>query len=404
MKKCKMCGEEFADKYGFCPMDGTSLDRAFVVSVAREFNLTLIGDARLTQRLLTELRFVVDELKRAWPSFKQDPIAFSRSELRELKRGIKRTLARPHLLSGAMTAVLLMCSVASIVLVLEKHSLKATIKTESDELTRLVTIDFQNLPPATTDKGVGTGEKGRVGFKSGKGEGSAPKPARSQGGGGSGNRDPKPSSQGRIPTSSVIPAPISTTYARLPRSLPDAGIDIDPVLWKDLRYPNYGDPRSKATTPSNGSGEGGGVGTGKGSGIGEGKDNGLGRGRKGNIGGHDNSRGCCGEGGSSGNSPNSNEADRVYNPSEVTRARVLFKPEPQYTEEARKNSITGTVILRVVFSRSGEVTNIRAMQSLQGGLTEKAIAAARQIRFVPATRNGQPVSMYMQLEYNFNLY
>jgi len=44
------------------------------------------------------------------------------------------------------------------------------------------------------------------------------------------------------------------------------------------------------------------------------------------------------------------------------------------------------------------------MQSLQGGLTEKAIAAARQIRFVPATRNGQPVSMYMQLEYNFNLY
>ena len=110
------------------------------------------------------------------------------------------------------------------------------------------------------------------------------------------------------------------------------------------------------------------------------------------------------KGGGRGNNPNPNDADRVYNPADVTRARVLFKPEPQYTEEARKNSITGTVILRVVFSRTGEVTNIRAMQSLQGGLTEKAIAAARQIRFVPATRNGQPVSMYMQLEYNFNLY
>jgi len=60
--------------------------------------------------------------------------------------------------------------------------------------------------------------------------------------------------------------------------------------------------------------------------------------------------------------------------------------------------------LRVVFSRTGQVTNIRPMQSLLGGLTEKAIAAARQIRFVPATRNGQAVSMYMQLEYNFNLY
>jgi hypothetical protein len=44
------------------------------------------------------------------------------------------------------------------------------------------------------------------------------------------------------------------------------------------------------------------------------------------------------------------------------------------------------------------------VQKLAGGLTEKAIAAARQIRFVPATRNGHPVSMYMQLEYNFNLY
>ena len=83
---------------------------------------------------------------------------------------------------------------------------------------------------------------------------------------------------------------------------------------------------------------------------------------------------------------------------------MLSKPEPQYTEEARRNGITGTVILRVVFSRTGEVTNIRALQPLGGGLTEKAIAAARQIRFVPARKNGQPVSMYMQLEYNFNLY
>jgi hypothetical protein len=57
-----------------------------------------------------------------------------------------------------------------------------------------------------------------------------------------------------------------------------------------------------------------------------------------------------------------------------------------------------------VFSKTGEVTSIRALQPLGGGLTEKAIAAARQIRFVPARRNGQAVSMYMQLEYNFNLY
>jgi protein TonB len=102
---------------------------------------------------------------------------------------------------------------------------------------------------------------------------------------------------------------------------------------------------------------------------------------------------------------NPDDADRVYNPAQVNqRARVLSKPEPQYTEEARKNLITGAVILRVIFSKSGEVTNIRALQPLGGGLTEKAISAARQIRFVPAMKDGRAVSMYMQLEYNFNLY
>ena len=85
-------------------------------------------------------------------------------------------------------------------------------------------------------------------------------------------------------------------------------------------------------------------------------------------------------------------------------ARVLSKPEPQYTEEARRNQISGTVVLSVVFSRTGEVTNIEAVQTLCCGLTEKAIAAARQIRFTPAIRNGQPVSTFMRLYYNFNLY
>ncbi|MGZ8844242.1 MAG: energy transducer TonB [Pyrinomonadaceae bacterium] len=186
--------------------------------------------------------------------------------------------------------------------------------------------------------------------------------------------------------------------------MPLAGINIDPVLWKDLPFRDYGDPRSKSTTASNGPGKDGGVGTGEGPGIGEGNGTGFGPGNKNNMGGRDGKPGCCGSGGSSGNNPNL-DVDRVYRVSEVTtRARVLSKPEPQYTEEARKSQITGTVILSVVFSRTGEVTNIRAVQPLCCGLTEKAISAARQIRFIPATREGQGVSTRMQLEYNFNLY
>ena len=86
------------------------------------------------------------------------------------------------------------------------------------------------------------------------------------------------------------------------------------------------------------------------------------------------------------------------------RARLLFKPEPQYTEEARRNQISGTVVLRVVFASTGEVVQVHALNALPFGLTEKAIAAARAIKFVPATKNGRAVSVYMQLEYNFNLY
>jgi hypothetical protein len=44
------------------------------------------------------------------------------------------------------------------------------------------------------------------------------------------------------------------------------------------------------------------------------------------------------------------------------------------------------------------------LATLPLGLTEKAIAAARQIRFRPAIREGRPVNVVMQLEYNFNLY
>ena len=86
------------------------------------------------------------------------------------------------------------------------------------------------------------------------------------------------------------------------------------------------------------------------------------------------------------------------------RARLISKPEPQYTEEARRNQVTGTVMLRVVFSSSGQVEQIRAVSPLPFGLTERAIAAARQIKFVPAAKGGRPVSVWMQLEYNFNLY
>ena len=403
MKKYNREDEESGDDFN-CDVD-ESRNRVSRTSIPRAFNITLISEARLTGRLTSEVRYVANQLRQVWPSFRRHPVAFIGLQLGELQTSMAGIIRRPHVLSSSSAALLLVCSTILIVLILEKHSQRAMAAFESDDVPLIKMIDFHSEAEPSTDRGVGAGEKGRVGFERGGGEGSRPEPAESHGGGSGGTRNQSLSSQGRLPESSVIPAPIPTTLVRLPPAVVEAGIDIDPALWRKLSYASYGDPRSKTTSPSNGSGDGGGVGTDIGTGIGEGNGPGFGPGRDGNIGGDANSRGDRGRGGGSGNNPDPDESDRVYTSSEVTtRVRVLLKPEPQYTEEARKNLVTGTVILRVVFSRSGEVTNIRALQSLAGGLTEKAINAARLIRFVPATRNGHPVGMYMQLEYNFNLY
>lgn len=87
-----------------------------------------------------------------------------------------------------------------------------------------------------------------------------------------------------------------------------------------------------------------------------------------------------------------------------TKVRLQSKPDPAYTSAAENDRITGTVILRCVFTSQGTVTNIRVIKGLPAGLTEKAMEAARQIKFIPATKDGKPVSMWMQLEYNFNLF
>ena len=237
-----------------------------------------------------------------------------------------------------------------------------------------------------------------VGFNYGKGQGSGPTPQRARGGGSGGNKNPIPPQAGKPPTPSLIPTAIPLTPPVRPPALPLAGIDIDPALSKDLKAPVYGDPQSTSQIPSKGPGEGEGIGTKRGTGVGDGEGPGAGPGIGGNMGGGFNQSGCCG---SDGGDPDK----RTFTGSEVDqRARLLSKPEPQYTEDARRNQISGTVMLRAVFSSSGEVVQIRALNTLPFGLTERAIAAARQIKFTPAMKGGRAVSVHMQLEYNFNLY
>ncbi len=96
---------------------------------------------------------------------------------------------------------------------------------------------------------------------------------------------------------------------------------------------------------------------------------------------------------------------QVFSSKEVERRVILVsRPEPGYTEEARKKNVTGVVKLKAIFTSSGKVSNIEVTEGLPRGLTERAVAAARSIKFIPAIKNGYFVSQYAQLEYHFNIY
>lgn len=95
---------------------------------------------------------------------------------------------------------------------------------------------------------------------------------------------------------------------------------------------------------------------------------------------------------------------KIYGAREgIKRAQILAKPTPGYTEEARRAGVSGVVRVRVVLGADGTVKHVLVLRRLSHGLTEKAVEAARQVRFNPATLDGQPVSQYVVLEYGFNL-
>ena len=390
--------EELEGSPDSCKVDGN--DSALAL-VGKGYRLTIMDGSHLPRRLIAELHFLKHELKRAWAELKRDPLDFGVRRARESLALLKRLFIATN-----VTALVIVVVLVGLLLVVERNARSSADLAkinQDDEASDVVMLPRPSVSDPSSGKGVGAGEKGRVGFDRGKGEGSAQEQKRARGGGTGGMLEPLPAQRGKPPQPSVISAPIPKLPAVNKSNLPVAGIDVDRALWKDLKFPVYGDPRSKSETPSNGPGDGGGMGTAQGSGIGDGSGPGFGPGSNGNMGGGPREIGGPGHSGGSGNNPDGR--DRVLRIKEVEqRARLLSKPEPQYTEEARRNQITGTVVLRVVFSSLGEVVDIRAVQSLPFGLTEKAILAARQIRFVPAMRGGRPVSVYMQLEYNFNLY
>ena len=86
-----------------------------------------------------------------------------------------------------------------------------------------------------------------------------------------------------------------------------------------------------------------------------------------------------------------------------TNLEVLSKPPVQYTSEARQLKVQGDVILRVTFTAAGQVVVDGVVRGLGHGLDEEARRVAKQIRFRPATRNGQAVDLTTNITITFQL-
>ena len=211
----------------------------------------------------------------------------------------------------------------------------------------------------------------------------APEVKINKGGGGGGNRSPLPASKGALPK--VAPRQFTPPSAVIQNPNPKLVMDPTILAPPDVQMPNvnmsqYGDPLAKLGPPSNGPGYGGGIGSGHGGGVGSGSGGGVGPGADGGFGGG---------------------AYRVGNG--VTAPVVLYKKEPEYSEEARKAKYQGTVVLYIEVDPSGRAVNPRVVRSLGLGLDEKAMEAVRQWKFKPGYRDGKPVTVAATIEVNFRL-
>ena len=143
MKFCSTCREEFADKFSFCPVDGTPLNapvhRAEEEAVAQsasfsapvntarqlwlllagaqqrfvprgEYHVTFMDDAGLVTRLVDAVKEVAHESELTWPEFKRDPFGFSKRMVVGYSQAGWRFLSQPNVATGVLAALFIMMS------------------------------------------------------------------------------------------------------------------------------------------------------------------------------------------------------------------------------------------------------------------------------------------------------
>jgi periplasmic protein TonB len=198
-------------------------------------------------------------------------------------------------------------------------------------------------------------------------------PKTDQIGGGGGQQGPTPATKGSLPKlaeEQIVP----------PKAPPlqEPKIKIYPTLevQEDVRMasilPQIGVPDSPIVGMSMGDNSGTGIGSGNGPGFGPGSG--------GNMGGG------------------------VHHPGGgISAPQVLFQPEPEFSEEARRAKVSGNVEVYLWVDEHGNPSHVRVVRGIGMGLDEKAVEAVRQYRFKPAMENGKPVTVEMYVDVVFQI-
>jgi protein TonB len=204
------------------------------------------------------------------------------------------------------------------------------------------------------------------------------------GGGGGGAHDILEAPKGKLPKFEQQPiVPPMVAVNEHPKLAHEAAI----MMPKDLQLPdntmqNLGDPRTSVAGPAaNGTGDLGGLGTGSGGGIGSGRGNGYGPGEGGGYGG-----GIYHVGGG------------------VAAPQLIFAPDPEFSDEARRAKFQGICVVSLIVDPQGNPQRVQVVRHLGMGLDQKAVDAVKQYRFKPATLQGKPVPVEVNIEVTFRIY
>ncbi len=93
----------------------------------------------------------------------------------------------------------------------------------------------------------------------------------------------------------------------------------------------------------------------------------------------------------------------VFSSRELSRrATITSRSIPEMTKEALEHDVHGRVVLEAVLCRTGRVTDLLVLESLPYGMTEKAVEAVRQMKFIPAEKDWHTVSQRIRFEFHFN--